>query len=77
MANGVHINTARMMLNAGDPVDIVLWTKSGCLQRWKNAISISYNKETDTRKMRLMDSREIRQCRDCLIMSINNLEIFL
>ena len=29
MAPSIHISTLRKMLQAGDPVDIKLWTKSG------------------------------------------------
>lgn len=77
MANGVHISTMRKMLNSGDPCDLVLLTRDGKVEHWRDAISISYNVATGTRKCRLQKSRQIRQCRDCLIMSINNLNVYL
>lgn len=77
MAKGIHISTMRAMLNSGDPCDLVLLTKDGHVQRWKDAISISYNAQTGTRKCRLQKSREIRQCRDVLILQINSLYVYL
>lgn len=77
MAKGVHITTMRAMLNSGDPCDLVLLTKDGKVERWKDAISISYSQRTGTRKCKLQRSRQIRQCRDILIMQINNLQVYL
>ena len=77
MAKGVHISTMRAMLNSGDPCDLVLLTREGKVERWTDAISISYNVRTGTRKCRLQRSRQIRQCRDCLILQINSLNVYL
>ena len=73
----IHISTARLMLNRPDPVDIKLWTKSGEIQEWKRCISIKYDHYKGTRKMKLLDSNQIRMCRECCIFQINGMEVYL
>lgn len=77
MARAIHITTLRQMLKSGDPVDIKLWTKSGEIQEWKNCISLRYDFYKGTRRMKMLDSRQIRQLRDVCIFEINGLEVFL
>ena len=66
MAQSIHINTMREMLKAGDPVDITLWTKS-----------LRYDFYKGDRRVKLLDSRQIRTVRDVCIFEINNLTVFL
>ena len=73
----IHISNARRMLNRPEPIDIRLWTRSGEIQEWKRCISIKYEHYKGTRKMKLLDSNQIRQCRECCIFEINGMEIFL
>lgn len=73
----IHISTARNMLNSGDMFDILLFTSKGELQLWRNAYSISYDAKNGTRRVKLADSRQIRQLRDVLIIAINNITIYL
>lgn len=77
MAQSIHISTLRKMLNAGDPIDIKLWTKSGEIQLWRNCIPLRFNFYKGTRQMKLLDSLQIRQVRDVCIFEINGLEVFL
>ncbi len=73
----IHISTARKMLNRLEPIDIRLWTRSGEIQEWKRCISIKYEHYKGTRKMKLLDSNQIRQCRECCIFEINGMEVYL
>lgn len=77
MPNAIHISTARTILNAGDPVDVVLFTSDGEIQHWANTCSISYNVKTGCRKMRLLTSRQVRQLRDVCIISVNSMEVYI
>ena len=77
LMNSIHISTARLMLNRPEPVDIKLWTSKGEVQEWKRCISIKYEHYTGTRKMKLLDSNQIRQCRECCIFQINGMEVFM
>lgn len=77
MAKSVHITTMRKMLQAGDPVDIKVWTKSGEIQSYKNCISLRYDFYKGTRRIKLLTSREIREVRDVCIFEINGLTVFL
>ena len=65
------------MLQASDPVDLKLWTKSEEIQCWRNCIPLRYNFYQGTRQMKLLDSRQIRQVRDVCIFEINGMEVHL
>ncbi|MBQ2299358.1 MAG: hypothetical protein II278_08285 [Bacteroidaceae bacterium] len=77
MANAVHISTLRRMLQAGDPVNLSLWTKTGEIQHYNNAVPLRYNFYSGTRQVKLLDSHEIRTVRDVCIFEINGMEVFL
>lgn len=77
MSKKIHISTARIMLKAGDPIDIRLWTKSGEIQSWRNCVPLRSNFYEGTRQIKLLDSNQIRTVRDVCIFEINGLEIFL
>ena len=77
MANAIHISTLRKMLQAGDPVNISLWTKDGQIQHWNNCIPLRYGFYKGVRRMNLLTSRQIRQVRDVCIFRINGMEVYL
>lgn len=73
----IHISTARVMLNRPEPVDLKLWTRTGEIQEWNNVISIKYEHYKGTRKMKFLNSGQIRMCRECCIFNINGMEVFM
>lgn len=77
MPNSIHITTMRKILQAGDPVDIKLWTKSGEIQSWHNCISLRYDHYAGVRNMKLLDSNQIRKVRDLLIFEVNGMTVTL
>lgn len=77
MANSIHISQARKMLNSRQPVDIRLWTSKGEIQFWSNCISLKYDFYKGIRRVRLLNSREVRTVRDVCIFEINNLNIYI
>lgn len=74
---GIHITALQKLLNSGTPVDIRLWTKKGEIQHYHNCVSLRYDFYRGTRRIKLLDSREIRTVRDCLIFEINNTTVYL
>ena len=72
MARSVHISTARMMLNSGDPVDISVWKADGSILELRNVISLRYSFY-----VKILSSGQCRRIRDCCIFRINGLEVFL
>jgi hypothetical protein len=40
MAKAIHITTARKMIDAGDPVDIGVWTKEGKALMLRNCVGL-------------------------------------
>ena len=75
--NSIHINTLREMLQQPEPVDLLLVTSKGEVQRYENCISLRYNFRAGTRTIKLLASGQIRQVRDVCIMQINGMEVFL
>lgn len=77
MASKIHITTARKMLDAGDPLDLQVWAKDGRLLQLHNCVSLRYDFRAGIRRVKLLDSRQIRTIRDVCIYTINNIEVFL
>ena len=72
----IHITTLRKVLASPEPVDFTLWTKSGEIQHWR-CISLKYDFYKGTRRMKLLDSNEIRQLRDACIFEVNGIEVYV
>lgn len=77
MANALHITQAKKMLESGKPVDLTVYTRDGRLQSYPEAVGLRYNLYTGTRRIKLLRSGQVRQIRDCLIMSINSTPVYL
>ena len=77
MSASVHINTLREILQHPEPVDLLIVTAKGEVQRYHNCISLRYNFRAGTRTIKLLTSGQIRQVRDTCILQINNMEVFL
>ena len=77
MENRVHISTARRMLTAPEPVDLVVVTKKGELRSYKGVVGLKADHYAGSRNIKFVSSGEIRKIRDCLIVAINGMEVFL
>ena len=71
MPHAIHITTLKRMLQSPEPVDLKLWTRSGEIQCWHRCVSLRYDFYKGTRRMKLLDSNEIRQLRDVCVFEIN------
>lgn len=65
------------MLESGNLLDIVAYTKDGKLQTYTECVGLRYDLYTGTRRIKLRRSGQIRVIRDCLIMSINGMSVYL
>lgn len=79
---GVHITTARKILDAGDAVDLVVWVSrdknhKAETVRYDNVISMKFDIRKGTRTLMFRDSRQFRTLRDVCIYSINGQEVYL
>ncbi|MBR6332866.1 MAG: hypothetical protein IKR77_00540 [Bacteroidales bacterium] len=52
-------------------------TRIGEIQGWHRSISIMYDHYKGTRKFKLLDSGQIHQMRECSLLELNNMEVFL
>lgn len=77
MPKSIHISTARIMLESGDPVDISAWKSDGSILELSNVISLRYNFYGGWRNIKLLTSGEVRRIRDCCIFRVNGCEVFL
>ena len=77
MSRSIHITTARKILDAGDPVDLKVWTKDGRILEMHNVVSLRYSFRSGTRRVKVLASRQIRTIRDVLVFEINNSIVYL
>ena len=75
MLHAIHITTLKRMLQSPEPVDIKLWTRSGEIQSLHRCISLRYDFYKGTRRMKLLDSNEIRQLRDVCVFEITDIQL--
>lgn len=73
----IHLSTAIKMLESPEPVDLVVLTKSGELRSYNNVVGLNRQHYAGSRNIKFINSGEIRKIRDCLILQINSLEVFL
>ena len=73
----IHITTLRKILSSSEPIDIRLWTRSCEIQSCHRCISLRYDFYKGTRRMKLLDSNEIRQLRDVCIFEVNGMEVYM
>lgn len=60
-----------------DPVDLVVMTKDGRVLELNNCIGLKFDKYKGTRRLKLLDSGQIRCIRDILILKINGCDVML
>ena len=80
MKSSIHINEARRILDKGDPVRLSVVKKDGSILDItdKNpVVSLSYDVYTGLRTIKFLRSGEKRTIRDCMIISINDYDVFL
>lgn len=77
MPHAIHIPTLKRMFQSSEPVDLKLRMHSGEIQCWHRCISLRYDFYKGTRRMKLLDSNEIRQLRDTCVFEVNGMEVFM
>lgn len=65
------------MLQAPDPVDLVVLDKSGRVLKLDNCVGLKFDLYRGTRRVKLLASGQIRTIRDILVMSINGCEVMV
>lgn len=80
MLSSIHINDARRILDRGDTVTMKIIRKDGSLleiTKDNPVVSLSYDVYTGLRTIKFLRSGQKRSIRDCLIIAINDLSVFL
>lgn len=77
MAQRIHITTLREMLKHPDPVDLVVVTKDGRVLALNNCVGLKFDLYKGTRRIKMLDSGQIRTVRDILILSVNGCEVMI
>lgn len=80
MKSSIHINEARHILDRGEPVRMSVVKKDGSILDITDdnpAVSLSYDVYTGLRTIKFMRSGARRTIRDCMIIAINDYDVFL
>lgn len=75
MSKPIHMTTMCDMLMKPEPVDLVVVDMSGRVLEMNNCIGLKFDKYKGTRRVKLLDSGQIRTIRDILVMKINGCEV--
>lgn len=77
MRSAIHISQARRMLDTGQKVDLFVVKKNGTVLEAKEVVSLRYDFYAGTRTIKFLRSGKKRTIRDCLIIGINDFDVFL
>lgn len=77
MRDAVHISQARKMLDTGQKVDLYVVKKNGTILEAKDVVSLRYDFYAGTRTIKFLRSGKKRTIRDCLIIGINDFDVYL
>lgn len=80
MRQTLHINLARKLLDKGQPVTMTVARKDGSLleiSRDNPVVSLSYDVYTGLRTIKFIRSGQKRTIRDCMIIAIEDFDVFL
>lgn len=73
----MHLNEAVRIIESRQPVKLEVLKKDGSIMEMRNAVCVSSYVRGGTRRMKLLDSAQIREIRDRLIISLNDEEIYI
>lgn len=65
------------MLDSGRPVSLTVVKRNGTLWQLDDVVSLRYDYYKGTRRVKFLRSGQIRMIHDCLIIRINDFEVFL
>lgn len=78
MSKAIHISQARAMLDSGKPVSLTYCKrKDGSIIAAQDVVSLRYDFYTGMRTIEFLRNGQIRSIHDCLIIGINDLDVFL
>lgn len=78
MSKAIHISQARAMLDSGQPVSLTYCKqKDGSIITAENVVSLRYDFYTGMRTIKILRNGQIRSIHDCLIIGINDFDVFL
>lgn len=80
MRQSLHINLARKLLDKGQPVTMTVVKKDGSLlevTKDNPVVSLSYDVYTGLRTVKFLRSGQKRTIRDCMIVAIDDFDVFL
>ena len=77
MPHAIHITTLKRMFQSPEPVGLKLWTARVKSNAGTVVFLSAMNFYKGTRRIKLLDSNEIRQLRDMCVFEINGMEVFM
>lgn len=73
----MHLSEAIKIIDAGQPVTLEVLTKDGSIMKMEQVVRLSRHVRGGTHRMKFLQSGQIREIRDCLIISLNNEETYI
>lgn len=67
----------REMLKQPDPVDLVVLAADGRVLHLDNCIGLKFDLYKGTRRIKMLQSGQIRTIRDILVISVNGMEVMV
>ncbi|MBD5273424.1 MAG: hypothetical protein HDS36_00960 [Bacteroides sp.] len=75
--NSIHLSQARRIMQSPREFSLRFLTAKGEIRDIPRAISLKWDFDTGTRTIKCFPSNQIRRIRDCLILAINDIEIYI
>lgn len=78
MRQALHISQARKLMDSGERFNLsYVRAKNGIVMDAIDVVSLSYDIYSGTRTIKFLRSGQLRTIRDCLIIGINNQDVYL
>lgn len=78
MRQALHISQARKLMDSGERFNLsYVRAKNGIVMDAIDVVSLRYDIYTGTRTIKFLRSGQPRTIRDCLIIGINNQDVYL
>lgn len=78
MRQALHISQARKLMDSGERFNLsYVRAKNGIVMDAIDVVSLRYDIYSGTRTIKFLRSGQLRTIRDCLIIGINNQDVYL
>ena len=78
MRQAIHLSQARKIMDSGERFNVsYVRAKDGSIMDALDVVSLRYDRYVGTRTIKFMRSGQLRTIRDCLIIGINDFDVYI